>query len=222
MQENMASCAAINFYLLMIYSEARAKVTFLKSFLSFIGIANKSEQARYLPVYAALMAQARAPFLFGQKEERAPDTFDGRFDVLIIHVYLVLRRLRCEDSTYEAGHEAGQVLVDLFFQDMDQALREMGVGDVSVGKKIKKMAEAFYGRLKAYDMAFDAEQDAPQSLADNLAETIARNLYPEKNPTQTPTKTLATYMQNLNAYLLTQSTETILSRDIFKTFKGAF
>ena len=90
------------------------------------------------PAYTAIMAQARKPDHYGAGG--VPDSFDGRFDMLAIHVHLVLRRLRSEGV---ARDDIGQALFDMFFRDMDQAMREAGVGDLGVGKKIRKMAQAF-------------------------------------------------------------------------------
>lgn len=188
----------------------------IKSFLSFIGLSNKSDNDLYLPVYSAIMAQARKPFLYGKKA--APDTFDGRFDVLVIHIYLVLRRLR-QDGL--ARHGAGQIIFDLFFRDMDQAMREMGVGDLSVGKKVKKMAEAFYGRVNAYDAEIEQNpkaQNASLKNDDALADAVARNLYPEEVSDIGPA--FAAYMRDMRAYLNNQATEKVLSRDIFDSFEG--
>ena len=91
------------------------------------------------------MAAARHPVAYA--EWGVPDTLDGRFDMITLHTFLVLDRLKGEDRAFR------QELVDEFFRDMDRSLREMGVGDLSVGKKVRKMAEVFYGRLAAYDKA---------------------------------------------------------------------
>jgi cytochrome b pre-mRNA-processing protein 3 len=86
-----------------------------------------------------------------------PDTVDGRFDMIALHLFLVLERLKGEGQAVE---DFRQVLTDTFFQDMDRSLREMGVGDISVGKKVRKMAEAFYGRVQAYAAALSSMAQA--------------------------------------------------------------
>lgn len=96
-----------------------------------------------------------------------PDTVDGRFDLIVLHTYIVLDRLRAEG---EAGRKLSQQLFDTLFDDMDRSLREMGVGDLSVGKHVKRMASGFYGRMKAYDEARAAGDEA-------LAEALRRNVY---------------------------------------------
>ena len=90
-------------------------------------------------------------------------TVDGRFDLLLPHVILVMRKLG--DAA-----EAKQKLFDLLFADMDRSLREMGVGDMGVHRRMKAMIEAFYGRAGAYDRVFGGD-------VDSLPETLRRNLY---------------------------------------------
>jgi cytochrome b pre-mRNA-processing protein 3 len=116
-------------------------------------------------LYDETVAAARRPFLYGP--DGAPDTVDGRFDMIVLHAVLLMRRLR---QGGEGGQALSQLVFDTMFSDMDGALREMGTGDLSVGKKIKAMGEAFYGRAKAYDEALAAEDDEALSAA------IARNL----------------------------------------------
>ena len=90
------------------------------------------------PAYTAIMAQARKPDHYGAGA--VPDSFDGRFDMLAVHVHLVLRRLRSDGV---ARDDIGQALFDMFFRDMDQAMREAGVGDLGVGKKFAKWRRPF-------------------------------------------------------------------------------
>ncbi|MGL5115818.1 MAG: ubiquinol-cytochrome C chaperone family protein [Beijerinckiaceae bacterium] len=117
-------------------------------------------------LYGDVVAAARAPALY--RELGAPDTVMGRFEVLALHVSLILRRLR---ALPPPADQLAQELVDAFFAELDAALRQIGIGDVSVPKKVKKLGEAFYGRAKAYDDAL-AEDAAP----DALEHAIARNL----------------------------------------------
>ena len=97
---------------------------------------------------------ARGPALYTRFG--VPDTVEGRFELLLIHVVLLLHRLRGQGPQ---AKETGQALFDDFLQNLDDGLREMGVGDLSVGKKMRKLAEAIYGRGKAYDPALDAIPD---------------------------------------------------------------
>lgn len=123
-------------------------------------------KAQAAALYETLLDRAREPFLYG--EDGAPDTVDGRFDIIVLHAALVMRRLREQG---EEGQRLAQALFGRMFDDLDAALREMGIGDLSVGKKIKAMAEAFYGRAAAYDTALKAGD------AGALKEALWRNLF---------------------------------------------
>ena len=122
------------------------------------------QQARIL--YTVISAVSREPALyltFG-----VPDTVEGRFESLSLHVSLVLRRLK---ALPPPALDVSKDLVDLFFGDLDSALRELGVGDLSVGKKIKLLAQAFYGQAKALDAAL-----APGAAPEALETALARNV----------------------------------------------
>jgi cytochrome b pre-mRNA-processing protein 3 len=111
-------------------------------------------------------AAARSPVLFG--EGRIPDTLDGRFESMALHVGLLILRVQTEG---EEGAEVAQALFDAFFRDLDSAVRELGAFDLSVAKKIRRMGEAFYGRLAAYRTGLQAEDDAA------LRDALARNVF---------------------------------------------
>jgi len=115
-------------------------------------------------LYRAAIAQARRVEFY--RDLAVPDTIDGRFDMLLLHVVLVMRRLQDRP-------EVRQALFDLMFADMDRNLREMGVGDMSIGKKIRPMISAFYGRAQAYEKALHESDDV-------LKATLGRNLYAGK------------------------------------------
>jgi len=117
-------------------------------------------------VYGDIVAAARLPALYTAMG--VPDTVMGRFDSLVLHVSLVLRRLRALPSPAD---QLAQELVDRFFKDLDSALREIGIGDVSVPKKVRALGEAFYGRGKLYDEAL-----APEAPLDALEQALARNV----------------------------------------------
>lgn len=163
--------------------------------LTFLGI--KRDIQQYLPCYTQIVSQARNPALY--IDGAAPDTLDGRFDMMVIHMHLVLRSLR---RAGEGRSAASQALFDLFFKDMDQGLREAGVGDLSVGKKVKKMAEAFYGRAAAYDQVLGKPTDPVQRISDervgDLANVLARNLYPDDDEMRAETQPLS----KLSRYIL--------------------
>ena len=105
-------------------------------------------------LYASASEQARQPAFYAVMG--APDTVEGRFEVYTLHVALTLRRLKGQGPQ---AAETAQAVFDTYLKGLDDALREMGVGDLSVGKKMRKLGEAFYGRVKHYDEAFGALPD---------------------------------------------------------------
>ena len=111
---------------------------------------NTKDHAHVL--YVAIVNQARQPFLFDKFG--GPDTVDGRFDMISLHVFLILRKLNNDEYKVKG---LSQSLFDTMFADMDRSLREMGAGDLGVGKRVKAMATAFYGRLSAYEKAIENE-----------------------------------------------------------------
>jgi len=121
-------------------------------------------------LYGAVVATARHPLFFNKIG--VPDTFDGRFEMMILHIYLILHRLKYEEGNTKALQ---QNLFDQFFDDMSIALRELGVGDTIVPKRLKKMSRVFYGRAGAWDEAW--LEKAP---VDALAKVFLRNLFPDE------------------------------------------
>jgi cytochrome b pre-mRNA-processing protein 3 len=119
----------------------------------------------------AVLFAARVPGFY--TDLGVPDTFDGRFELVSLHYHLLLRRLRAEG---EPGVALSQGVFDYITAHFDEALREIGVGDMSVGKRVKTMTQAFYGRMTAYDAGFEAEAgDAGETQT--LAGALQRNLY---------------------------------------------
>jgi cytochrome b pre-mRNA-processing protein 3 len=147
-------------------------------------------------LYERIAVAARRPFLF--RDLGIPDTVEGRFEVLTLHVVLVLRRLRQLPTPADA---IAQDLVDAFFRHLDGSLRELGVGDLGVPKRMKRLGEAFNGRSRAYDRDLDAAEDAA------LARTLARNVL----GTDEPGHDLASYARNAEAELAGIGLDTILS-----------
>ena len=137
-------------------------------------------------IYGMIVTQAREPAFY--RSLGVPDTVSGRFDLLVLHLWLVLRRFR---STSEAK-DASQALFDRFCDDMDANLREMGVGDLTVPKRMQAFGEAFYGRAAAYDVAFGAGGDAP-------AKALCKNILNGEGMENA--RRLATYAQTVMARL---------------------
>src|SRR6266478_3460594 len=114
-------------------------------------------------IYGMIVTQAREPVFY--REFGVPDTVNGRFDLLLMHLWLVLRRLK----SAEDGQGLSQALFDHFCDDMDDNLREMGVSDLKVPKRMQAFGEAFYGRTAAYDLALtDGEEALAQALCKNI------------------------------------------------------
>ena len=114
-------------------------------------------------LYASALENTRLEVFY--REYSVPDSFDGRFDLLLLHIFIILRRIKGQDN-YD---ELSQDLFNVMFKDMDQTLREMGIGDVGIPKHMKKMMLAFNGRMHAYQEAV--------SSAKALRGVVARNLY---------------------------------------------
>ena len=115
-------------------------------------------------VYAAILSHIRQPRFY--KDYGVPDTFDGRFDLMLLHIFMILHRM-LGDGRAEA-EAFNQALFDVTFADMDQTLREMGIGDMGVPKHQRKMMKAFNGRMHAYEQALKDGQ---------LEAVLRRNLY---------------------------------------------
>lgn len=113
--------------------------------------------------YIALVAQARKPFFYA--ELGVPDTLDGRFEMIVLHLFLIQHRLLREPAQAEFARS----LSESFFDDMDRSIREMGVADTGVAKRIKRMGQAYNGRLQVYE---DGLQNP-----DAMRAALSRNLY---------------------------------------------
>lgn len=123
------------------------------------------QAATIAALYGAIVAQARNPAFY--LAYGVPDTPEGRFDMVVLHLALLCVRLRREGETAQT---LSQAVFDMFCRDMDHNLREMGISDVRVPKTMRKLAEAFYGRLDAYDRALATDGD--EALVDVLARNV--------------------------------------------------
>jgi len=144
-------------------------------------------------LYGAAVAAARNPVLFAGLG--VPDTLDGRFDLVSLHNgLLVCRILREADPR---AKDLAQAVFDAMFADMDLNLREMGVGDLAVGKRVKRMWEAFHGRAQAYEAALRAGDRAA------LEEALARNVWRGQAPPGAPAR-LAAIVAHIDETLAAQ------------------
>ena len=153
-------------------------------------------------LYRKLVRQARDPVFY--LHLGVPDTPDGRFDLIILQAFLVIRRLKAD---HERPVGLAQAIFDLMFADMDQNLREMGVGDLGVSKRIKGMAEAFYGRTAAYE----------EGLMDNgtlLGRALQRNLYRTTAPARSHIEWMIGYMRHQSTALTKVPIDSILKGEI--------
>lgn len=147
-------------------------------------------------VYNAIVAQSRQPFFYA--DWAVPDTVTGRFDMISLHLALLFRRLRAESGSQK---EFSQAVFDLFFKDMDRSLREMGVGDLGVPKRIQKMGNIFFGLLAAMNEAMDRND------AKALQAVLSRNIF--DGATGPHVAALAAYLMAEDGALAAQPTDAI-------------
>jgi cytochrome b pre-mRNA-processing protein 3 len=122
-------------------------------------------------LYGTIVAQGRAPDFY--QNYGVPDTVNGRFEMIVLHAVLLLRRL---DAGPEPSRRLGQSVFDMFCSDMVGNLRELGVGDLAVPRTMRRIGEAFYGRQQAYAAALAAADDAM------LVAALARNVFATSEP----------------------------------------
>lgn len=151
---------------------------------------SRHERAGY-EMYGAAVAAARDPFFYTNLG--VPDTLDGRFDLIGLHAFLLIRHLR---SLPAPGPALAQAVFDAMFNDMDINLRELGVGDLSVGKKVRVMWEAFHGRATVYEAALARQTDP---LALELA--LARNVWRGQPVPDMAPASLARVVRNQDAHI---------------------
>lgn len=135
-------------------------------------------------LYGMIVAQARLSCFY--RDYTVADTVSGRFDLIVLHLALVLDRLAQDPAL----RTLGQGVFDRFCQDMDHNLREMGVGDLTVPKELRRMGEAFYGRQMAYLAALALPDDGRV-----LVETVGRNIYGGSASAQAAAARLAAYIR---------------------------
>ncbi|WP_281301671.1 MULTISPECIES: ubiquinol-cytochrome C chaperone family protein [unclassified Iodidimonas] len=151
-----------------------------------------------IALYSGAVGQARQPAFF--IHYKIPDTLDGRFDLVVLHLYLLLHRL---SAIKPPCNDVQMILQEAFFADLDRSMREIGVGDLAVGKHVKEMASAYFGRLQAYDHALDSGDEA------ELVDVLARNIYRGQLPSGDCMERLASYVRRQAAHLEAISDEDI-------------
>lgn len=144
---------------------------------------NKVNHALMVRQYDLLNRSARNPVFF--ESMNVPDTVMGRFEMLSIALILYFRRTSSAGDPVKA---IAQEIVEAFFEDLDHSMRELGIGDNGVPKRLKKLAGMFYGRLDSYARALEAGD------ADALAAALRRNIHPENTDEALSMRALADYM----------------------------
>ena len=162
---------------------------------------NPQQKAAEL-AYGRVVDQARQPGFFG--EIGVPDTIDGRFELICLHAFLFLHRLKGESP---AAAQLGQRFVNAMFADFDRSLREMGTGDLSVGRQVKRMAQALYGRIEAYESGL-AGSDAALKAA------LARNLFGTVQPAQPALDAMVGYVRGEARRLGQEPTARLLAGEV--------
>lgn len=161
----------------------------------------KSIKTAARALYDQLSAAARDPALYGPG--RVADTPDGRFELLALHAAVFFDRL---SKRGEQADETSQEVFDILFSAMDHALRELGVGDISVGKRIRKLAESFYGRLAIYHDAIRGEEEQ----ISNLTAAIATHVLESKDAEDVFAIVLANRILNWRERLKSQNDDDLL------------
>lgn len=157
-------------------------------------------------LYVATIEAARDPWLFN--DCGVPDTPEGRFEALTLMAFIVLNRLKDMDG----GESVAQAYFDIMFEDIEANLREMGVGEATLAKRMKKLAGSFYGRLKTYDEAITSDDQTQWSG------TIKRYLFDQINVTDRTVDAVGLFTREIADNLATQAPKALLGGDI--TFDG--
>ncbi len=168
-------------------------------FKHLFGSVRRANEAIAVTIYDEIVAAARQPVYFAKLN--VPDTPLGRYEMLSLHMFLFLHRMKGEES---AAGQLAQSVTDMFFQDLDHSLRELGIGDVGVPKRMKKLTKMFYGRAIAYGEALDNDD------IEALAAALARNIMPDLE-TWPEACELANRVQALMVNLQDQSSDEILA-----------
>jgi cytochrome b pre-mRNA-processing protein 3 len=166
--------------------------------LKFFTPRARTEAANSL--YLAIVKQSRLPTFYTSCS--VEDTVDGRFDMIAIHCFLVMNRLK---DRGEKADRLAQVLFDEMFSDMDRGLRELGVGDMGVGKRVRAMAKAYMGRVDVYDEAITASDKVA------LSEALIRNLYRGADVPPATVSLMASYIMRESDQLAAQADEDVLA-----------
>ena len=154
-------------------------------------------------LYERIRDASRRPELY--ESGGVPDTIDGRYDMVVLHMFAVLRRLKLEGAQVQ---DLKQRLTDAMFADFDDAVRQLGVADDGVAKRLKTMAEGFYGRVKAYDGALEEEKDGA------FDEAVLRNVFRLSAPAGDQAQTLMALYREFEARTISASIADLSAGDL--------
>jgi cytochrome b pre-mRNA-processing protein 3 len=118
-------------------------------------------------LYAHLNQEARNPQFYSQWG--VPDTLDGRFEMILLHMFAYVHTMKQSEGDTT---EAQRLLIEAFFEDMDRSVRELGVGDTGVSRRVKAMANAFYGRIHAFEKGVTDEETLHRAIRTNTYGTV--------------------------------------------------
>lgn len=162
----------------------------------------KEDRRASAGLYNAIVAQSRLPVFYTQ--HLVPDTITGRFEMIVLHLFLVLERLQlATGDEAQPAERFGQALNEAFVSDMDDAMRELGVADVRVGERMHQAAGAYFGRLMAYRRAM--AQPPVAAGGDALAAAIARNILVDVDGAAAAAQALADYARDGARHLVGQA-----------------
>jgi len=168
-------------------------------FINFAKQARNKQTAQQL--YGSIVAQARQPYFY--RDLNVPDTATCRFEMIVLHMFVLLKSL---NEKVSKNQDFSQILIETFFSDMDSSLREMGVGDLTVPKKMRKLANAFYARLDVYSKAVEMTdlKELVKALDINFLENTDS---PESNIVKIKGHDLAVYVMTLCTHISKYSVE---------------
>jgi cytochrome b pre-mRNA-processing protein 3 len=155
-----------------------------------LGIGGAARRAAGEAIYAIALERSRDPVFY--RDWSIPDTIDGRFDCLCLHVFLVVHRLR---RSAPGGDAAVRSVLERMIEDMDRTTRELGVGDLGVARRVRAMGEGLMGRIAAFDAAAQADDER------GWIEVLRRNLYGGRSPGAAVEAAVLAYLRGMIAFL---------------------
>jgi cytochrome b pre-mRNA-processing protein 3 len=173
----------------------------LKSMFGLLKTKNPYEQAAR-EVYADLLKRVREPVFY--TDYAVPDTQEARFDLLLLHLFVIMQGLLAQRA--KGAEDFNQALFDTVFANMDQSLREVGIGDMGVPKRMRRLMKAFNGRMHAYREALEGRDD--------MADALRRNLYAAAEAPDAAVTAMKNYVQRSLDLIQKQAPADIMNGNI--------